>query len=72
MKNKSRNENKFANIFEDQDFIDTVMSKGYASCGDVSKILGCHRNTAKSRLNGLVEDGILKRSMVGGMWVYQT
>ena len=61
---------RFKEQFTDEQFIEAVSKLSLASCGDVAKEIGCSPSLAKKRLNTICEDGDVKRSFVGGKWVY--
>lgn len=57
---------KYTDAYTDEDFLAAIRSlDGGAGTLEIAQAVGCHRDTARRRLNELVEAGKVRRRDVG-------
>ena len=57
---------KFTSKYTNEEFLSALHDLGEAGTADVAEAVGCNRETARLRLNELVERGAVERRKIAG------
>lgn len=67
---RQREGGSYSREYEDSEFLEAVREHAPATTGDVADAVGCHRATARRRLETLAEEGRLDKKRVSTTTVW--
>jgi predicted transcriptional regulator len=56
---------RFVSKYPDEAFVDALRELGETGTGEIAREVGCNRETARVRLTGLADQGVLSRRRIG-------
>lgn len=70
-KDRDEESGQYEDTYPEQAFLDALDELGSGGTRKIAEHVGCHRDTARRRLNALVEDGAVVRREVGdsALWI---
>jgi predicted ArsR family transcriptional regulator len=73
MTGKDRDEasGQYEDTYPEEEFLDAIQELGGGGTREIAEQVGCHRDTARRRLNSLAEKGAVSRRDVGdsALWL---